>query len=509
MSEENLNKITLETGNRLLPILKVNGFKMFVYFVFSIAASQLFYNVSNVLSLSFLFVALILLLYVLVLGSNSDYCLFLFFNCLVRLTIPFLDEREFSLILPIIFLIAIISKRFFLPFKTKIKKNYVNDISISLFFFFLLIIITFFNNFRLPGGSNNSGFLARWEQLNTIFIFFSILLTYNINILDMLIEKLYKFFKIILLISLLILFFNIENAPIFNTFSWTVIQENASTKRMIIAGVAGVMVVIYILCFEKYNTKTLLIFLLAIFGIIFSGGRSTFLVFFIIIFCYWAIKNSVLGKSILLSMLPVCLFIVFSLSPLVLYVPTKFQRLFIIFPSEFYSGSLNQLKNTSAASSSNFRYKMWSKAASEIPDNLWIGKGFGIPKGKYELDKSGMDAFRKNSSKTETNDFMTTGGLHNTYVSIAFIMGIPALFFFIYGFIQLIIRTYFDSIVVNEKIKKQMTFFTLILIYYFIKSIISDIYFELDFFAFLAIIFKTVYGYRGSENRMEKKLIQE
>ena len=507
MIEENGNTITLELADDFHPVLKVNGFKIFVYFVFCIAASQLFYNVINVISLLFLVISLVLLLYVLLLGSNTDYFLFLFFNCLIRLTIPFSGEREFSLMLPVIFLTAIIYKSFLLSIKIKIKKRYLNKVSISLFFFFLLIIVTFFNKFHFPGGSANSGFLARWELINTIVIFFSILLTYKSEILDILLEKFYKFYLIVLSVSLIIVFLNIKKIPIFNTFSWMLIQENSSSKRMIIVGVAGVMAVICILCFEKFNRKTLLLFLLAILGIIFSGGRSSFLQFFIILFCYWAIKNKILGKAILFSLLPVSLFIVFSLSPLVSYVPTKFQRLFVIFPSEFYSGSLKkELKNSSAASSSNFRYEMWSKAVVEMPDNLLIGKGFGVPKAKYELDKSGMDAFRKISSKTLTEDFMTTGGLHNTYVSIAFIMGIPAFLFFSYGFIKLIIRTYLRSLKLTEKLKRQMTFFTLILIYYFIKSVISDIYFELDFFAFLAIIFKTVYIFNGQKDSLNTEI---
>lgn len=475
--------------------LKVDGFKVFIYFVFSIAFSQLFFYTSNSISILFLFVSIFFLLYVLLLGSNADYCLFLFFNCLIRLTIPLLGEREYSLMLPIIFLLAIILKFFFSSHKIKMKRYYVNGITFSLFCFFTVVLITFFNNIQLPGGTKNSGFLARWEQLNTIFIFLCILLTYNVEILDILLEKFYKFYRTVLLLSLIIIFFNIGKVPIFNTFSWMVIEENAFSKRMIIVGIAAVMTLIYIISFKKYNPKTVLLFFLVIIGIIFSGGRSSFLQFFIIIFCYWTIKKGIFGKSLLLSLIPICLFIAFALSPLVFYVPAKFQRLFVIFPSEFYSGSLKELKKTSAASSSNFRYEMWSKAATEIPDNLLIGKGFGIPKAKYELNKNGMETFRSIPSETLINDFMTTGGLHNTFVSIAFIMGIPAVFFFTFAFIKLISKTYLESLTLTGKFKQQMIFFSLILVYYFVKSIISDIYFELDFFAFLAIILKTVYIY--------------
>ncbi|MES2284325.1 MAG: O-antigen ligase family protein [Bacteroidota bacterium] len=419
--------------------------------------------------------------------------------------IPFLGERECSLILPFVFFVAIISKFFFLPLNLKIKKNYVNEISFALFFFFVFIIITFFNNIQMPGGSVNSGFLGRWNLINTLFVFFSILLTFKIEILDILLEHFYKFYKTILVLSLLILFLNIEKIPIFNTFSWMVIKENASSNRMIIAGISAVMVLIYILCFKEYSLKTSLVFLLSFLGVLFCGGRSTFFSFFIIIFCYWAIKNRILGQATLLSLVPICLFIVFSLSPLVFYVPVKFQRLFVVFPSEFYTGSLRQLKKTSAASSSNFRYEMWSKAISEIPDNVLIGKGLGVPKAEYSFDRKGMDAFREVSSKTLISDFMNTGGLHNTFVSIAFIMGIPAFILFFYFFLKLTIAAYSTSLKLKEKYRMQMFFFTLILIYYLIKSIISDIYFELDFFAFLAIIFKTVYIYKGHKTALSIK----
>lgn len=496
MSELIIPGVNLSRGSNP-SVLKVNGFNVFICFVFSIAASQLFFDVINVVSVLFLFIAVIILFYLLLLGSNLDYFLFLFFNCLIRLKVPFLGERECSLVLPFVLFAAIISKSFFLPVNLKIKKSYVNEVSFALFFFFVFIIITFFNNIQMPGGSGNSGFLGRWNLINTLFVFFSVLLTYKIEILDILLEHFYKFYKTILVISLLMLFFNIEKIPVFNTFSWMLIKENASSNRMIIAGISAVMVLIYLLSFKRYSLKTSLAFLLSFLGVLFCGGRSTFFSFFIIIFCYWAIKNKVLGKATLLSLVPVCLFIVFSLSPLVFYVPAKFQRLFVVFPSEFYTGSLKQLKQTSAASSSNFRYEMWSKAIAEMPDNVVIGKGLGVPKAEYSFDNKGMNAFREVSSKTLISDFMNTGGLHNTFISIAFIMGIPAFILFFYFFSKLIIEAYSTSLQLNEKYRKQMIFFTLILIYYLIKSIISDIYIELDFFAFLAIIFKTVYIYKG------------
>lgn len=478
------------------PSIKTDGFHIFIYFVLSIALSQLFLQVSAFVSLIFLSISIILILYTLIFKSAKDHFYFLFFTSLMHLKIPFAGEREFAVILPILFFSVNVINKYIFKHSITIP-NKVNKVKISIFLLGICVFISFIDHLQLPyfDSDKNSGFLSRWSIINTFFVFFTILITYQKIDLIKFIKRIYFFYLTVLAISLLMIMLNIPELPIFNTYSWVIIKENALSERMIIAGIAAIFLLIYELTISSTKIEKLPIYILILSGIIFSGGRSTFISFFIIIFCNWAINKSILGKSMILSIIPIFFYITISLSPLIYYIPTQFQRLFIIFPSDYYGPQFEYLSNSSAASSSNFRYEMWSKAIPEIVANPILGKGFGIPKAKYEFGKEGINAFRKVSQETIISDFIATGGLHNTYISIAYIMGIPAALFFLYGFFKLLIRSYLRTIQMeNNLLKKQMTFFTLILIYYLVKSIISDIHFELDFFAFFAIIFKTIYN---------------
>lgn len=488
-----MTELALDNKNSLhKPLaLRLNGFSGFVIFIISIAASQFFQDINKAAAFFFLFSAIIALFLILLLGSNRDYCVFLFLNCLVRLKIPFLNEREFGLILPIVFLLIAGLKMLFIPGAFRIKKTYLR---ITLFIFlgyFVFVFVTFFaHNLQLPGGGVNSGFLGRFNLLNTFFVFLFFLIVYRTDMFDYLIDKFYKFYLTVLFISLFLIAFNIERIPIFNTFNWSLIIESATSKKMIIAGIAAMMIFIYALCFKK---NWVFLISLSALGVLMSGVRSSFLAFIIIAFCYWAAKKRVLGKSILISAIPIWLFILFSLSPLVLYVPGSLQRLFIIFPSQYYTGHMRELRNSSAASSSDFRFEMWSKAITEMPDHLWTGNGLGVPKAAYDFGEEGLAAFQRIPQEILIKDFMNVGGLHNTFISIAYVMGILAFVFFLLGFVGLISSTYLRSFVSNSERKNQMLFFTMVLLYYFVKALISDIYFELDFFAFLTIGFKTVF----------------
>jgi O-antigen ligase len=190
----------------------------------------------------------------------------------------------------------------------------------------------------------------------------------------------------------------------------------------------------------------------------------------------------------------VVVFIAFSFSPLILYIPASLQRVFIIFPKEFYSGSLRSLENSAAANSSTFRYEMWKLALPEIAKHPLAGKGFSVPKQTYSFSEEGMTSFQTKSTDILYYDFMAGGQLHNTFVSMAYIMGIPAALIFFAAFIGVIFRTYRYYLLYESQYQPYLKFLLLLLFSSLLSSMLGDLHFDLIFFIFLAIALKTLYA---------------
>jgi hypothetical protein len=470
------------------------GYSLFIYFVVSIALSQFLLDYSRPASGFFLFISFLLTALVVAAASRIQLLFFLFFTILMNILIPFTMDRTFSQVFPLIFFIVI-----FLKSKAFEKKVGVNLIIISLLLYFLFVFFTFFSGLKLPFNLSgqktaNTGFLARWNLLNTFFVFTASLLSFKVETLADLLRKFYKLLLVILIIALVIFYFNITfKLPLFNTFSWSIVYEGAGSKRMGIAGLSATYLFIYFLCFKTKSKNAWIIFLLVVLGVIASGGRSAMVTFLLIAYLNWLITHRILIKSFVISCIVVLAFIAFSFSPLILHIPQNLQRVFIIFPKEFYSGSLQELGNTAAANSSTFRYTMWKMAAPDIRDHILFGKGLGIPKESYSFSQEGMSAFQSKPPEIIFHDFMAGGQLHNTFVSVAFIMGIPAVLFFTYAFLGLIYKTYQRYLhYVNTDHAPYIKFLLLVLFANLISSMFGDIYFDLMFFIFLAITLKTI-----------------
>ncbi len=147
--------------------------------------------------------------------------------------------------------------------------------------------------------------------------------------------------------------------------------------------------------------------------------------------------------------------------------------------------------SSAAAKSSNFRYEMWTKAFDKLKDHPLTGEGIGVPKAQYDLGAEGLGAFQKIDSKILIEDFMNSGSLHNTFVSIAYIFGIPAAIVFFIFLVSLLLRTYRLTQIYTGELKATYVFFTLIILNYIIQTFISDIHYSMEFYLFLAIIIKT------------------
>jgi len=475
------------------PNYNLNGFNVLILFTALFAIAQLVYPFSSTSALSLLIFAFILFTYLLIKGNTNDLFIFLFFTSIMRIVLPN-NFREVSLFFPVLIGSVIIAKNSakFLS----IKKLYFNSVLLLLLLFFFAISFQLFYHVQLPGflGSQtgNTGFLNRWNLINNIIVFASIFLGFNINVLNYLIERINTFYIFVFAISMLMLLFGVNKIPLFNTFSWTVVVENESSKKMIIAGAASIMLLCYQLAFKRRTIFWLGSLVLILMGVALSGSRTAFLSYFLLALFGFLIYHRFMVRGILVLFLSSGIIAALLLSPVVLLIPEKYQRLFVIFPSEFYTGELAQLKASAAAKSSSFRYEMWAKAFEKIKQHPFMGEGIGIPKAQYDLTAEGMAAFQKIDSKVLIEDFMNSGSLHNTFVSIAYIFGIPALVLFLAFIFTLFLKTYRLTQIYSGELKAVYGFFTLVILNYLIQTFISDIHNSMEFYVFMAVIIKTV-----------------
>lgn len=475
------------------PNYKLNGFNVFVLFSSLFALAQLGYKLTPILSFPFLLVAFALFAYLLVKGNTNDLFVFLFFTSIMRIVLPG-NFREVSLFFPLIvggILLAKNIRKF-----DHIRTHYLNSILLIFFLFFVCISFQLFYKIQLPGflgsGTGNTGFLLRWNIINNFIAFIVLFVGFNREILYYLISLINVFYTVVFGISMFMLLFKVNTLPLFNTFTWTVIIETASSKKMIIAGASAMILLMYQLAFKRRTIIWLASLIILLAGVAISGSRTAFLSYILLVMFAYMIYHRFLIRGIIALLLSSSIIFAVLLSPVVLLVPQKYQRLVVIFPSEFYTGELAKLRASAAAKSSNFRYEMWTKALDKIKEHPLAGEGIGIPKAQYDLGAEGLSAFQKIDSRILIQDFMNAGSLHNTFFSIAYIFGIPAAVIFFIFLFSLLLKTYRLTQIYTGELKAIYFFFTLVILNYIIQTFISDIHNNMEFYVFMAIIIKTV-----------------
>lgn len=478
------------------PSYSLNGFTVFILFTLLFGFAQGAHSPYPALSWLFLLPAALLYAFLLVKGSNDDLFVFLFFTSLVRIVIP-QNFRELSLILPFFTGTVILLKQLWVL--KHVPKYSLNGLPAILLLFFLFLSFQVFHDMQLPGfarsGSGNTGFLGRWSQLSNMLLFLVLFASFRPSNLHYLLSKMRQFYACVITVSFLMLLFHINSLPLFNTFTWSVVVESATSRKMIIAGTAAIILLGFEIAPGKFRYKNLALSAALLMIVFMSGSRTAFLSFFLTLFFAYAIHKGFLLRSIGLLILSAGLGVALLLSPLILYIPAQYQRLVIIFPSEFYTGKLYELRASSAANSSNFRYDMWKKASEAIREKPLTGKGIGIPKASYDLKAEGLGAFNRIDAKILIEDFMAAGSLHNAFVSIAYIFGLPAAVFFLLFLITLLMRTYKMSQLADADHKPFFVFLTLIVLNFIIQAFISDIHNSQEFYALTAIAMKSVLAF--------------
>ena len=468
------------------------GFFLFLFLFFSfisqLSLPSIIVKVSFLLSIG---VALIVAL----LGSRNDLFLFMFILTSMRIIIPIAPDREFQLVLPSFFFVVSVIR--FFPKFLHIRNEYLHPLLIFILLFVLLCLVGIFNGIKIPGINAphgiNSGLLNRFNLLNCLITFSASMILFDQQQLARWLKYFFTFYLVVLIISLIIIIFNLGSFPFFNSFIWSLVVENDSSKKMVIAGFSALLIFIYTLVFiRKGSIQFYFLILLSFSGLLLSGGRGPFVTGIFISFIYFVTKRKVLGKSLIIFVLSFLSSIYLLLSPLILLVPQRFQRLVIIFPPEYYTGRLSEFSESAAASSSGFRVELWTMAIEKIKEHPWFGNSFGIPEADYSFGDNFIEMFQKIPKEILYSDFLKTGSLHNTLFSITYLLGVPALLIFTYVLSRLIWNHYKKSIELPGEKRLIALFFTIYLINNAFTALVTDLLFDLSFYMLMAIAIKVL-----------------
>ncbi len=454
----------------------------FVFTVFLVLTilSQIFMDIAGILSiLVFAFSMAFLAFLLMAVNKTVFLAIFALLN-FFRFIIPGKTDYEIQYLLPAVFFFI-----FLFRFMDYSRYKLLKRLPKSLTALIIIFLTVFLVGIKIPGlSSGNTGIIARIKLLN-VLIAFGISYSLFEKKMFMYIRKyLYSILIVLGLICAFMYLFSVDKLPLFNTFSWSILREASGSIRFGIAGVIAIMLAVYAICYKikhRYLLYALIFLLLMI-----SGGRSSMFALLFLMFLGYFLKRKKVYYALTICVAFAAVFLLVSLSPLILYLPGPLQRLAVVLPSEFYSGSLSQLSESSAASSSAWRYMIWGMAVTNVTwSSFLFGNGFGVPEMNYTFSE-GFGTFNV-APEVLMKDFMSSGNLHNTFISIFYLSGIFAVILFIIMVWAVIKRAYKYYKITDDK---TLLFILLFILSKLIDSFFGDIHFSVIFWIFLGIVVK-------------------
>jgi O-antigen ligase len=354
---------------------------------------------------------------------------------LTRMILPPTDREFQEIVVPV--LAILIAFRFLR--RSKGERGRAPLVAMLFYVFFL---IYFFYGVEGPrgfavSGGDSTGFRARWPLIVCVVVFFGTFVSYRDVFVKRLPGLLFGFYIVVVAISSIMLLTGIEELPLFNAFSWKLIVETSGTRRFGILGVGALGLSTLVLSFPDLVQRgaRLPLWILILFGILLSGGRSALMAFVGVLVLWYAVKKRRVGRALVYSVIAAVMFLSVPFSPVFNWLPQGLQRAFVVLPSELYEQESMALGDASAAQSSSWRQVIWVAALAEIVDHPIIGAGFGVPVVPDTEDQNATHDWSAYNA-------LVTGNLHNAFFSIAYIMGIPALLVFVYWVLRLMTRVY-------------------------------------------------------------------
>lgn len=420
-----LNQRALSTEDRLL---RNRGLFLFLATTIIIAISQIFYYVGpyGLFQAITIPLVMLLLLYSGVWMRLDEMFLLLFLIISSRYVTGFADrELKEIVLLPLFFIV--------LAFRRKeIEQGALPRVFVI---YALLGLYVFLRGLEFPDYTSLkpdhiTGFQGRWWVVCSLAAFLvGFYFSCHVNLKHLALAT-FWFYFVALILSSLMLVAGVDEMPLFNLYSWMKLE---GVNRLGILSVSGVMCILMLLAERKLiGTRSLRFaaFGLAFWGVVAGGGRASLLG---LLFTIWIYFFFIKRRKTLIVALTLILGLVIglsSISDVSELLPEKYRRVIdlgdtsLILPTLTSGLGADQLKSapdSEAGGSSAWRLLMWALALDAIHEKPFFGSGI--------LTQVSVDFGTKTDAITD--DFiMSSGNLHNTFLSLAYVWGVPAMILF-------------------------------------------------------------------------------
>ncbi len=277
---------------------------------------------------------------------------------------------------------------------------------------------------------NITGFQGRWWVVSSLASFLvGFYFSRNVNLRHLTLAT-FWFYFVALILSSLMLVAGVDEMPLFNLFSWMKLE---GLDRLGILSVSGVMCILMLIAErELIGTRSLRFatFGLAFWGVVAGGGRASLLGLLFAIWIYFFFMKRRKTFVVALTLILGFVIALSSISDVRELLPEKYRRVVdlgdtsLILPALTSDIGADQLKSTpdsEAGGSSAWRLLVWALALDAIQAKPFFGSGI--------LTQVSVDLGSK--AEAITDDFiMSSGNLHNTFLSLAYVWGIPAMILF-------------------------------------------------------------------------------
>jgi O-antigen ligase len=457
-----------------------------VFFLMSLAfvASQLFHPTCySVFQMSTIAVLVIVFAYVSFFLSASELLLFLFLVASTRYITGFADREVREIILVPLTLLGLL-------FRCRPTKEVRPSVSFILYACIGLFV--FLRGLEIPNYAQLkpdevTGFQGRWWIAGSIASFAAGYYFSKTLDLSRFVRVFFFFNATVLIISLLMALLGVDKVPLFNTFTWMKLE---GVNRFGILSLSGALSIVTLMSTPEIFRQRWIrrpFYIVAAIGVIAGGGRGDFMGVIVSIMAYAFLVRRKRWQLVITLVALLVFSIVFFVAGVGQLIPEKYSRIlemrdFFAFISSPLS-SLDQVDfrtqaESEAAGSTMYRLLVWATAIEGIEEHALLGVG---------LETVTAAGFSSKSLQVTDVATIAAGNLHNTYLSIAYIWGIPAALLF-----SLLLRDAFKKTLslIGEGGEMPFGFFYAYLWFYFILSFSSDIHLMYSFMMVLGIIHK-------------------
>lgn len=460
------------------------GIHLFVFLSLCFAVSQAFYYaemgtlflVLSLLLVAFLFEATMFYL------SIPDVFFLIFFLASTRIITGIGGHRELQdLTLALLFGVL------FLVRMGTLKRVRVPRI---FWVYSALIMLVVINGIQAPFGSEVTGFLRRWQFITSLVSFLAGFYLSTSVSFSRFTKVMFYFYLTVMVIAFIMFFADIQQMPLFNTFSWELLKDYGG--RFGILSVAGSICFTILLCKKDFARSWRLrvpTYILSLLAVVAGGGRAALVGIVVSFFVY---LYFVRGKRVVVLIALFIGFVVIQSTSIPLvrrYVPNEFQRVFDFGRIDMLSYALREIgaehinldvfARSEADYSTIGRLTLWTEALSSIPHNPWLGRGVGAL--YVGESKSSITAQQMMSNQA----LLESGDLHNTYISLAYTFGIPALLMFL----VLVARGTVYSRKLALLSQSEYAFIYVYFVSLLVQALAGDLYFDYQFMFILGMIY--------------------